>query len=374
MGCSASSKQATAEDPKPQEGVLLRSVIVWGAKDLRNADIVGDSDPYCIARVGPKGSTWNEKVRGTGRRSQTVTGSTDPEWRLGFSVDVAGMDNPELQVRVYDADWSTWDDFLGEAVAVLSELGAERAALALSGSRAKGSIAVSAGCSDLFTSQNVAPSGFYEQTAPMGQKKSVQVEDITADGPLLLGTAPLPENLQGLFWLTQQASGSAVASFGGPSRDGGGCSTGQLASDGRYDVRVAGDRVWSLADDGTTISKFIEAADLVYHFIFDDSANPKKAQIYPEARNLGFTLTAEWLLDFEMELVEGGDERWQGSVVWRRPSEILGKKAEYALVQIMTGDGTRIEPAWSEFVKYQNSAEAGPDPGKIFYREISSSG
>jgi len=76
-------------------------------------------------------------------------------------------------------------------------------------------------------------------------------------------------------------------------------------------------------------------------------------------------------LDFEMELLKEGDERFPGSVAWRRPSSVLGqeiKSAEYVLLQVIDGKGQRIEPAWSKFVEYQNSSEAGKTPGQIFYR------
>merc|ERR1712137_966594 len=124
-------------------------------------------------------------------------------------------------------------------------------------------------------------------------------------------------------------------------------------------ARVAGDRSWAFADSSTTGFKFVELVDLVYHFIFDDATNPKFCQIYPEAKNLDFMLTAELLLDFEMELLEKGDERFPGSVAWRRVSKVLGqeaKSAEYALVQVIDGSGQRIEPAWSKFVEFQNLA------------------
>jgi hypothetical protein len=45
---------------------------------------------------------------------------------------------------------------------------------------------------------------------------------------------------------------------------------------------------------------------LIYNFAFDDGENPTKMQIFPEAAGLGFTLTQEWLLDFEAELLQNG--------------------------------------------------------------------
>ena len=45
-------------------------------------------------------------------------------------------------------------------------------------------------------------------------------------GPLLVGTDPLPENLQGLWWQQRQGTGGALMSFGGPTNDAGACSRG----------------------------------------------------------------------------------------------------------------------------------------------------
>merc|ERR1712151_1181904 len=101
---------------------------------------------------------------------------------------------------------------------------------------------------------------------------------------------------------------------------------------------------------------------LVYHFVFDHNTNPTRVQIYPEARKLGITLSEEWILDFEGQL-DKENTTWPGSVVWKRPSYVFGNKTnEYALVQVMDETGKRIDPAWSEFVKYQASEAAGSEP------------
>jgi len=209
--------------------------------------------------------------------------------------------------------------------------------------------------------------------APIGNMKSVEINDIHGTGPLILGTGPgLPTQLQGLFWLTKQGKSSALCSFGGPSKDGGNCSTGQLTTEA-YKIRVSGDRVWSFAQNDFAAIKAAKKLDLVYHFHFDDVTNPTHCQIYPEARNAGVLLTAEWLLNFEMHLLEDGDPEYPNSVVWRRPSAVFGieiKKKEYLLVQVMDGTGTRIEPAWSKFVEYENSEKmSGTSPGRIWYYE-----
>merc|ERR1712176_320826 len=129
----------------------------------------------------------------------------------------------------------------------------------------------------------------------------------------------------------------------------------------RCTVRVCGDRVWALADHKTT-TPFIEAADLVYHFVFDSATDPKHCQIFPEAKSLGITLTADWILNFDMSLLEEGHKEFPGSVVWLRTSFVFGTEAkskEYALVQVINGKGERIEPAWGKFEEYQNSEASG---------------
>lgn len=370
MGCGSSAPGPKASELQAAPGAELCSVIVWGARGLRAADSFSEGDPYCIARVGPKGSSWDQKLRSSGRRSATISGTANPDWHLGFSADVAGMEAPELQVRIYDQDWCSADDFLGEAVAPLATLTASSSELPLTGVRATGCISVSAGAVDLLPSQGIKPAGFFEKLAPMGQARSVKVEDITGAGPLRVATAPLPAVMRGIFWLTEQGRSSALASFAGPTKDGGGCSTGQL-DNGKYKVRVGGDRVWAFADDKFTSWKFVEGADLIYNFVFDDGEKPTRVQIYPEVKKLDITLTAEWILDFEGTLLEGGHEEYPGSVVWKRPSHLFGKQVnEYALVQVINEHGERIEPAWTKFAQFQASDETGSEPGKIFYHEI----
>lgn len=48
----------------------------------------------------------------------------------------------------------------------------------------------------------------------MGERKCISVEDVSGDGPFVVGKAPLPPALQGVFWLTWQGSGSCLASLG----------------------------------------------------------------------------------------------------------------------------------------------------------------
>ena len=83
----------------------------------------------------------------------------------------------------------------------------------------------------------------------MGEVKSCPAKDVQGDFPLRVGRAPLPVELRGVFWLSDQGDGSALATFGGPSNDGGGCSTGELLGC-RYKIRCGGDRTWAEASIG----------------------------------------------------------------------------------------------------------------------------
>ena len=100
------------------------------------------------------------------------------------------------------------------------------------------------------------------------------MEDVTGEGPLILGTEPLPATMQGIFWLTKQGKSSALCSMGGPPRDptlllsaallssshrvvavagpsndGAGVSTGVLSKN-PYRVRVVGDRTRADRSEG----------------------------------------------------------------------------------------------------------------------------
>jgi hypothetical protein len=171
-------------------------------------------------------------------------------------------------------------------------------------------------------------SAYAEPVNPIGKMKSVRVEDVTGAGPFLIGRAPLPSQMHGLFWVSRQGDASCLASMGGPSHDGGGVSTGALSEDkegGRatYPLRVSGDRTWAFADKDSTIG-LAESLDLVYDFVYDSASDPRHAQIVPRAMGLGGVTSPEWLLDFEMELVPDGLPAYPGSVVWARSTKILG--------------------------------------------------
>lgn len=347
------------------------AIVVGGANGLEGKDWDGASDPYCVVRIGAAGTTWEQKR--PGRKSVVVPNTTDPIWNLGYCVAVDEMTEPELMIRIYDKDFLTDDPCLGDATVKLSDIppGAPHN-VKLEGS-IKGSVYLSAGPPTILAELGVKPASIYEDIAPVGTVKSALVSAFADPStiPMHVGKAPLPPQLRGMFWLTKQDNMSAIMSFGGPTNDGGKCSLGVLGEDGKYVVRVAGDRCWAMASMAKVPR--IGQLDLIYNFCFDSATDPRKCQIWPELRTLGVWLTAEWLLDFEMLLTDG-DDAFPGSVVWSRPSYLFGKgsglSSEYALVQVIDEHGAVIQPAFDKFVAFQNSAKAGDSPGTIFYRHI----
>jgi len=195
--------------------------------------------------------------------------------------------------------------------------------------------------------------------------------------PMRIGTAPLPPQLRGVFWLQDQGDSSSLVSFAA-SNDGDGVSPGAIPADGIYRVRVRGDRTWSFAD----MSFNWRASgwmDLVYSFNFDDATNPTEAMVYGGGGNAlsviwkGFT----YAIDFGMELqtpeqiLAGEHAKYNASVVWERPSRFLGTTlASYTVVQVMDEHGTKLEPAFSEWVEYNaHPTNTGATPDTIFWFE-----
>lgn len=390
MGCGASAKhdfgkgQMVSQNelyPEPQLGKDSKAidVIIWGAQSLKYTEVLGLGGAYCIARVGPTSADWKELPRGMGRRSIDIC-SAEPSWNMAFIIDIAGIQEPALHVRVYDKEFMGEDVFLAEGkVSVDGLLSASEPTTVLLGPDEAGTLSISGGQPGFLKKIGVPPSAQFPEMKVMGAVKHCEAKDVNGDFPLRVGKAPLPAAVRGVFWLSNQRDSSALASFGGPSNDGGGCSVGELLSAdgassgdlrGRYKIRCGGDRTWAEASMGP-VSRHPQL-DLVYHFVFDSAAEPTKAQIYPEwkiiPRSVG---TAEFLGDFEMTLIKD-DPDFPGSVIWLRNSWILGqelKASEYKLVQIMDEDGKRIEPAFTKFVDYQN-ARQGDNPGRIYYREV----
>lgn len=197
----------------------------------------------------------------------------------------------------------------------------------------------------------------------------------------------LPEEIQGVFWLTKQGASSALVSFG-QNEDGGGLS--MLDEEGVGKVRVSGDRVWSFHDNKGNFDS-AESADLIYTFNFHNKTAPRHAQIHPWARNKGISLGPwmEWLLDFEMDLLQcpadpkTSDDpycqelipEFQDSFVWQRKSYMFGihrTNADYKAVQVLKADGTKL-PAFYKWLEFCSQPESGSTPGEFHYHEVDNS-
>lgn len=198
--------------------------------------------------------------------------------------------------------------------------------------------------------------------------------------PILPATSPLPSALRGIFWLSAQGDSSALLTFAkNDGEDCRWCNTGKLIGNG-YRIRVQGNCNWAFAaHEGFWTSGYAYARNmrLIYDWIFDDPENPTFAHIGPVVRALPFNLGAavaklRWLVHFEMRLESPGTAAelgYPGSVVWRRRTYLLASISTfpYHLVQVVDEDGNRIQPAWDQFVEYQQSAEAGDTPGLIYH-------
>lgn len=76
---------------KQPQGMLYVSVIK--AKDLKNKDFLGKSDPYVKLTVG--NST---------QKTRTIMNNLNPEWNETFSLVVDDPETESLDISVYDWD------------------------------------------------------------------------------------------------------------------------------------------------------------------------------------------------------------------------------------------------------------------------------
>jgi len=246
---------------------------------------------------------------------------------------------------------------------------------------------VSKTCSDLLSQGDLGPRTFKTGELKDGSYDGPMLKNGLYDGPITLGTAShgLPANMQGVFWLQDQADSSSIVSFA-PSRDGHGLSVWNGNSDRQISVRVGGDKVWSFASQGRSW-ELVEGIDLVYNFEGtrdgQPSSDPTHFNIIPEALNLGIELKGkflEWALNFQMSLIEKGTAEhgypatanYPAAVMWGRPSSVGGIDIEssyYEIAQIIDGNG-KPTSAFEKWVKYNNNpvsdSEAWKD-GTIYY-------
>jgi len=188
--------------------------------------------------------------------------------------------------------------------------------------------------------------------------------------PIRIGTDPLPPQARGVFWLRDQGDSSSLMSFA-KSNDGQGVSPGAIPENGEYKIRVTGDRTWSFADESFNWEAS-QVMDLIYTFRFDSATNPTYARVVAGG---GSVASVVWkavtlAIEFGLELLETPHPRYNTSVVWDRPSRFAGVEiSSYQAVQIMDEKGEKLEPAFSDWVAYNQLAETGSSPDTIYYFE-----
>lgn len=185
-----------------------------------------------------------------------------------------------------------------------------------------------------------------------------------------IGKAPLPPQARGVFWLRDQGDSSSLMSFA-QSNDGHGVSPGSIPSSGEYSIRVTGDRTWSFADESFNWEAS-QVMDLIYTFHFDSATNPTYARVIAGG---GSAASVVWkavtlAIEFGLELMLTPHPRYTNSVVWDRPSRVFGYEiSSYQAVQVMDEEGRKLEPAFSDWVAYNQLKETGGNPDTIYYFE-----
>lgn len=67
--------------------------------------------------------------------------------------------------------------------------------------------------------------------------------------------------------------------------------------------------------------------------------------------------------------LDTNNAEYPGSVVWQRKSGFVIPFYTYQLVQILDGDGNKIQPAYEKFVNYMTTGEGADSdaPGYVYY-------
>lgn len=384
---------------KPQEHETF-SVIVWGATLETRSDTKHNEGLFCVLRYGSAKSPWDEKMRGTGRISNTSKPMVQsPTWNLGTLV--IGGDRTELSVRVFALDEAELSSqksdsdlrgkksagkprLLGEFSIGISTLRQAshnsvdgKASFKLTGGGHIRLTATVGGNAPNFAlaDYGISPSTSFETSAPIAGQQAARVEDMTVAGPMIIGVAPLPLALQGIWWFAGQNSGSTLLSFGGSNNDGNGCSLGYLSGDkNSYKIRAEGDRVTS-SSEPSGLDKVMETGDKVFYFEFDDASNPTVGQVDQYFEGLS-GVQDKWTstVHSQMQLLPNGDLEYPGSLVWLKNTSVWGvSMRDTKIVQVIDGAGQKIEPAWSKFVASEKDPENRNYPGWIFYKSVSPS-
>merc|ERR1711972_349455 len=83
------------------------------------------------------------------------------------------------------------------------------------------------------------------------------------------------------------------------------------------------------------------------------------------SRGLPWKVENTFLMSFRMSLLQGAEKKYPSSVEWARDSGLLGFKGHrYDLVQVIDGDGKKLQPAFNEWVSY---CEKHSESGEHFY-------
>ena len=95
-------------------------VTVVGARGLKNADLLGTSDPYAVVALG---SRKTPAATGDAPRTATANNDLNPTWNEEFVLDVCSTEIQCLWVRVFDDDGAYGtDDLMGSVVLPLGGL------------------------------------------------------------------------------------------------------------------------------------------------------------------------------------------------------------------------------------------------------------
>lgn len=89
------------------EEIMYLQVVIEGAKDLRNADLFGKSDPYCVCEINGKEAAAKVKT-------SVVSNNLNPQWDHEAKITDYEIGD-SLVFSVYDSDIGKDDDFLGKA-------------------------------------------------------------------------------------------------------------------------------------------------------------------------------------------------------------------------------------------------------------------
>lgn len=82
---------------------------------LDTYSIKGASDPYCLVTV--LGARTGSKIR-----TKTIWKNLNPVWNEKYEFEIVSPDKAEVQVEVWDEDYLTSDDFMGQLIIPLSEV------------------------------------------------------------------------------------------------------------------------------------------------------------------------------------------------------------------------------------------------------------